>query len=77
VIDSLPVCLHASGAPCEYDLMCIFCQDEYKEGDRVRSLPCKHAFHADCVDEWLRENSTCPMCKKPVVEDEDEETSEK
>ena len=53
--------------------MCIFCQDEYAEGDSVRTLPCAHAFHAACVDEWLRANDSCPMCKRPVVEEEEEE----
>jgi hypothetical protein len=26
-------------------------------------LPCLHAFHEDCVSDWLRKNKKCPMCK--------------
>jgi len=71
VIDSLPKSVHSCEAACDYDPMCIFCQDDYAEGDELRSLPlCGHAFHAACVDEWLKANDTCPYCKQAVVKDE-------
>jgi hypothetical protein len=32
-----------------------------------RRLPCKHAFHAPCVDNWiLRRSANCPNCRAPV-----------
>ncbi|XP_049782484.1 uncharacterized protein LOC126184158 [Schistocerca cancellata] len=27
---------------------------------------CKHVFHKKCVDIWLRENDTCPMCRSNI-----------
>ena len=111
-----------------YDTMCIFCQDHYAEGDRVRILrkfsdcgvfsfvyyemsfgdarqcvrapfpfrtatpnntvlfvcvrvrrhsACKHAFHAECVDEWLKTKDCCPICKQCVVEEEDKAEEKK
>ena len=33
----------------------------------MRLLPCKHRFHPPCVDEWLRNNGTCPNCRFDVV----------
>lgn len=32
-----------------------------------RRLPCKHAFHAPCVDNWiLRRSANCPNCRDAV-----------
>lgn len=33
----------------------------------LRRLPCGHAFHAGCVDNWLQCcNNSCPVCKAPL-----------
>ncbi|KAM7338704.1 hypothetical protein ACRRTK_002188 [Alexandromys fortis] len=42
---------------------CTICMTEYEEGDRIRELPCSHEFHVHCIDRWLWENSTCPICR--------------
>ncbi len=42
---------------------CAICIDNFGNGDIVRELPCKHEFHASCVDEWLKTTPLCPMCK--------------
>ena len=26
-------------------------------------LPCKHIFHPNCIDEWIKENDLCPLCR--------------
>uniref|UniRef100_A0A0D9XYX4 RING-type E3 ubiquitin transferase n=1 Tax=Leersia perrieri TaxID=77586 RepID=A0A0D9XYX4_9ORYZ len=47
---------------------CAVCIAAVKEGDTVRRLPaCGHAFHAPCVDSWLRAHATCPVCRADVV----------
>lgn len=33
-------------------------------------LRCGHAFHQDCIFEWLRKSQRCPICRRHVVEDE-------
>ncbi|CAK7348721.1 unnamed protein product [Dovyalis caffra] len=44
---------------------CAICLSEYNSKDTLRIIPeCKHCFHADCIDEWLRMNNTCPVCRK-------------
>ncbi|KAG2725537.1 hypothetical protein I3760_01G070500 [Carya illinoinensis] len=46
------------------DGTCSICLSEYCTKDILRCIPdCKHCFHADCIDEWLRMNSTCPVCR--------------
>lgn len=40
---------------------CAICLENFKEGERLRKLPCGHAFHAPCVDNWLQRMPTCPM----------------
>ncbi|XP_027351031.1 putative RING-H2 finger protein ATL21A [Abrus precatorius] len=46
------------------DGCCTICLSEYKTKDTIRCIPeCAHCFHADCIDEWLRMNTTCPLCR--------------
>jgi len=53
---------------------CAICLDDFvpasdgNEGTTVRELPCRHIFHPECVDTFLRDNSSlCPLCKKSVL----------
>ncbi|KAI4355231.1 hypothetical protein L6164_004024 [Bauhinia variegata] len=46
------------------DGSCSICLSEYNTKETIRLIPeCKHCFHADCIDEWLRMNSSCPVCR--------------
>ncbi|BBH04753.1 RING/U-box superfamily protein [Prunus dulcis] len=47
----------------EDELTCSICLEQVNGGDLVRSLPCLHQFHANCIDPWLRQQGTCPVCK--------------
>ncbi|VBB27776.1 unnamed protein product [Acanthocheilonema viteae] len=51
----------------ELDIDCPVCIDPYRAGDIIRSLPCRHIFHKTCVDPWLLEHRTCPMCKNDIL----------
>ncbi|KAI9579512.1 hypothetical protein GQX74_006049 [Glossina fuscipes] len=46
---------------------CAICIEAYKISDLIRVLPCKHEFHKSCIDPWLLEHRTCPMCKLDVL----------
>lgn len=47
----------------EDELTCTICLEQVKCEELVRSLPCLHQFHANCIDPWLRQRGTCPVCK--------------
>ncbi|XP_009605364.1 putative RING-H2 finger protein ATL21A [Nicotiana tomentosiformis] len=43
---------------------CPICLAEYHPKETVRCIPeCEHCFHAECIDEWLKINGTCPVCR--------------
>ncbi|XP_071686193.1 putative RING-H2 finger protein ATL21A [Rutidosis leptorrhynchoides] len=46
------------------DGTCAICLSDYEPKEEVRTIPeCNHYFHADCIDEWLKLNATCPVCR--------------
>jgi len=45
---------------------CLICLQQYVVGEMVRTLPCLHAFHTDCVDAWFRTKLNCPTCRTSI-----------
>merc|ERR1711964_452762 len=55
------------------DNECSICLDEILEdstddGQKPKSLPCKHTFHANCIAKWIEAKpnvaGACPKCRK-------------
>ncbi|KAH0766412.1 hypothetical protein KY285_002283 [Solanum tuberosum] len=43
---------------------CPICLAEYHPKEIVKCIPeCEHCFHAECIDEWLKINGSCPVCR--------------
>ncbi|THG08537.1 hypothetical protein TEA_005076 [Camellia sinensis var. sinensis] len=66
IIESYPTTvLGESGRlPKPNDGTCPICLAEYQPKETLRTIPeCNHYFHANCIDEWLRMNATCPLCR--------------
>lgn len=52
--------------------LCSICLDEFvPHQTTVRSLPCHHIYHPECIDRFLLGNSSlCPLCKAKVAPQE-------
>ena len=46
---------------------CTICQDVYKEREYSRKLKCGHMFHKKCIDRWLKQNPSCPICRHDLI----------
>lgn len=33
---------------------CAVCQEKFSLDEEVRQLPCKHYYHFDCIEPWLK-----------------------
>ncbi|TNV80556.1 hypothetical protein FGO68_gene12442 [Halteria grandinella] len=45
---------------------CLVCMCEYEEGDMVKTLPCFHKYHKECIAEWFKRQNFCPFCRSEV-----------
>lgn len=50
------------------ELECAVCISEFEEKEVLRLLPgCCHVFHRECIDAWLADHVTCPVCRADLV----------
>ncbi|XP_037309547.2 E3 ubiquitin-protein ligase RNF128-like [Pungitius pungitius] len=47
--------------------VCAVCIESYRAGEAVTVLTCGHIFHKACIEPWLLERRTCPMCKCDIL----------
>jgi E3 ubiquitin-protein ligase ATL10/75/76/77/78 len=67
-LTKIPVVVYGSGLNLPAT-DCPICLGEFWEGEKVRILPqCNHGFHVKCIDTWLVSNSTCPLCRQPIMD---------
>ncbi|KAL6970133.1 RING-type E3 ubiquitin transferase [Sarracenia purpurea var. burkii] len=45
---------------------CVICRVDYEDGDTLTLLSCKHSYHSECINNWLRINKVCPVCSSEV-----------
>ncbi|XP_039166342.1 E3 ubiquitin-protein ligase ATL42-like [Eucalyptus grandis] len=64
VIESLPFFRFSSLRGSKEGLECAVCLSKFEDVEILRLLPqCKHAFHIECIDRWLENHSSCPICR--------------
>ncbi|KNA16519.1 hypothetical protein SOVF_088460 [Spinacia oleracea] len=55
---------------------CSICLAEYHKEDVLRILPyCGHYFHIKCIDIWLLQHCTCPVCRISLRETNEKKRS--
>ncbi|KAE8671054.1 putative clathrin assembly protein [Hibiscus syriacus] len=51
---------------------CAICLDEFNQGQWCRNLVgCGHLFHRRCLDSWLIQVTSCPICRTRVCLDDE------
>lgn len=45
---------------------CPICYIDYEEGNEMKVLSCQHGYHTSCLQNWLKKNATCPICKSQI-----------
>ncbi|XVF12972.1 hypothetical protein REPUB_Repub08aG0166600 [Reevesia pubescens] len=68
-IEAYPITLlgESKRLPRPSDNTCPICLSEYQAKEKLRTIPdCKHYFHAICIDEWLKLNAACPLCRNTL-----------
>ncbi|XP_077693077.1 E3 ubiquitin-protein ligase RNF43 [Eretmochelys imbricata] len=60
--------LRDSASSCSSAPICAICLEEFSEGQELRIISCSHEFHRECVDPWLQQHHTCPLCMFNIIE---------
>ncbi|XP_031569069.1 E3 ubiquitin-protein ligase Iruka-like [Actinia tenebrosa] len=42
---------------------CAVCQEQFHLSEGVKGLPCRHLYHKDCIEPWLKLHDSCPICR--------------
>jgi hypothetical protein len=49
------------------ETQCPISLEDFKDGDSLIELPCKHIFLENNLKEWIKEKQTCPVCRYILV----------
>eukprot|EP00542_Grammatophora_oceanica_P020121 CAMPEP_0194030434 /NCGR_PEP_ID=MMETSP0009_2-20130614/3922_1 /TAXON_ID=210454 /ORGANISM="Grammatophora oceanica, Strain CCMP 410" /LENGTH=359 /DNA_ID=CAMNT_0038670381 /DNA_START=245 /DNA_END=1324 /DNA_ORIENTATION=- len=63
---SLASLLRSGESDHDHPTTCDICLMDYEVGEQVAWSPndaCPHAFHTECITDWLLRNPTCPLCR--------------
>lgn len=45
---------------------CVICLSDFVKGEQVSTLPCLHIFHSGCIENWMKNELWCPICKHEI-----------
>ncbi|GLJ39077.1 hypothetical protein SUGI_0796560 [Cryptomeria japonica] len=67
-VQTLPTMIYSKPAG-RVELDCPICLSDFADGEKIRVLPeCNHSFHRQCIDQWLLSHSSCPTCRRSLVD---------
>jgi hypothetical protein len=71
ILQNLPVwkCNNSSRESSSHNetTQCSICLGPFEPGENIKSLPCLHSYHSNCIDTWLSQHHhICPVCKYDV-----------
>ncbi|XP_027368401.1 RING-H2 finger protein ATL11-like [Abrus precatorius] len=71
IIDTFPIFVYSEVKGLKIGkatLECAVCLNEFRDDETLRLIPkCSHVFHPDCIDTWLLNHNTCPVCRANLV----------
>lgn len=69
-IEALPTMAYSAlDVPGDVSTDCPICLSEFTPGEELKVLPkCNHGFHVGCIDTWLSSHSSCPTCRRCLLE---------
>eukprot|EP00293_Proteomonas_sulcata_P014990 CAMPEP_0184296346 /NCGR_PEP_ID=MMETSP1049-20130417/7336_1 /TAXON_ID=77928 /ORGANISM="Proteomonas sulcata, Strain CCMP704" /LENGTH=178 /DNA_ID=CAMNT_0026605537 /DNA_START=30 /DNA_END=566 /DNA_ORIENTATION=+ len=65
-VGNLPICIISDKDAerlAKLKAECVICLNGFALGDEVKTMPCMHSFHTECLDLWLSSSALCPVCK--------------
>ena len=47
---------------------CVICVLDFEKGEKIYKLPkCKHIYHEECFEPWIKKHDKCPMCRASLI----------
>lgn len=50
-----------------YPSECAICLGSWEADDSIKVTPCSHAFHEECIGNWLQNARTCALCREDLA----------
>lgn len=45
---------------------CPICYEDLEQDSSSKLINCMHEFHIECIHQWLKIRSSCPICRSPL-----------
>ena len=42
---------------------CHICLEKLEKGEKIIRLRCSHILHEECMNDWIKYNNNCPVCR--------------